>query len=137
MRICASNLTSINGLSIVSRFTVEGQTFLITGDTTTNSNYVMEAMYGKNLQSDFYQTPHHGYGGNSTTLAGLVNPQWVLWPCNEARYEEVRVKAHNAFLFDTSSNRVKEHYVANFQTVVFHLPFDGTNCTVSQNEKIG
>jgi glyoxylase-like metal-dependent hydrolase (beta-lactamase superfamily II) len=137
LRICSSNLTSINGLSIVSRFTVEGQTFLITGDTTTNSNYVMEGIYGNALKSDFYQTPHHGYGGNSTTLAERVNPRWVLWPCNQERYEEVRVKTHNEHLFDTARNRVEGHFLAEFKTYVFQLPFDGTNYTVTQNEKIG
>ena len=135
MRICASTLTSINGLSIVARFTVEGQTFLITGDTTTKSNAVMEDMYGDALRSDFYQTPHHGYGGNSTTLAGHVDPKWVLWPCNTERYTEVKVKNHNAYLFDSARNRVEAHYVAEDKTVVFSLPFDGTNCTVIDNKE--
>lgn len=137
LRICSSTLTSINGLSIVSRFTVEGQTFLITGDTTTKSNQVMEAMYGDLLQSDFYQTPHHGYGGNTNTLAERVDPKWVLWPCNETRYEEVKPKTHNAYLFNSSKNRVEGHFLADFQTHVFNLPFNGSNYTVSQNEKIG
>lgn len=125
-----------NNLSIVSRMTVQGQTFLITGDTHTHSNRVMEAMYEGSLTCDFYQTPHHGYGANTNTLAKAVNPKWVLWPCNQARYNEVIEKAHNAFLLETDKNRVKGHYIANFQTIVFHLPFDGANYTVTQNEKI-
>jgi hypothetical protein len=97
----------------------------------------MEALYEGSLTCDFYQTPHHGYGANTNTLAKAVNPKWVLWPCNQERYNEAIEKAHNAFLLETDKNRVKGHYIANFQTIVFHLPFDGANYTVTQNEKIG
>ena len=114
------------------RFTVEGQTFLITGDTTTKSNRVMEAMYGSLLKSDFYQTPHHGYGGNTNTLAGLVDPTWLLWPCNDTRYAIVKDFDHNAFFFGSSSH-VQAAFIANNQTFVFQLPFHGTNYTVTQN----
>lgn len=135
LRIASSKLTSINGLSVVSLFTVAGQTFMITGDTTTKSNLVMEAMYGEFLRADFYQTPHHGYGGNTETLAENVDPKWVLWPCNDTRYEVVRVKAHNAYLF-SSSSRVENHFVARHQTYLFHLPFTGSNYTVTENTVI-
>ena len=132
MRMAAQTLTSGNGMSIVMRFTVEGQTFLITGDTTTKSNRVMEAMYGSLLKSDFYQTPHHGYGGNTNTLAGLVDPTWLLWPCNDTRYAIVKDFDHNAFFFGSSSH-VQAAFIANNQTFVFQLPFHGTNYTVTQN----
>ena len=137
MRMASQKLTSGNGLSIVMRFTVAGQTFLITGDTTTKANRVMEAMYGSALKADFYQAPHHGYGGNTTTLAGLVDPSWVLWPCCDTRYAIVKGFDHNAYFFGPSSTKKQEHFVANNQTYIFQLPFDGTNYTVTANKPIG
>lgn len=135
MRMASDVLTSGNGLSIVMRFTVAGQTFLITGDTTTKANRVMEAMYGTSLKADFYQTPHHGYGGNTKTLAGLVDPTWLLWPCCDTRYREVREFDHNAYFFGASS-KVQAEFVANNKTYCFSLPFNGTNYTVSENKPI-
>ena len=125
-----------NNLSIVSRMTVEGQTFLMTGDTHTYSNGEMETMYKGSLRCDFYQTPHHGYGENSSTLASAADPKWVLWPCDESRYSQVKTKAHNAYLFNSSKNRVEEHFIARFQTYVFSLPFDGSNYMVTENTTI-
>jgi len=130
-----------NALSIVAQVTVEGQTFLITGDTTTKANQRMEAMYGSSLKSDFYQTPHHGHGGNTNTLAGLVDPTWVLWPCDVARYEEVQAVDttdfdHNAYLFSSKYTPSKHHFVADFDTFVFELPFTGTNYTKIANTTI-
>ena len=130
-----------NSLSIVAQVTVEGQTFLITGDTTTNANTRMEAMYGSSLKSDFYQTPHHGHGGNTNTLAGLVDPTWVLWPCDDARYKAVQAVDttdfdHNAYLFSSKYTPSKHHFVAGFDTFVFELPFTGTNYTKTANTTI-
>ncbi|MBR2018864.1 MAG: MBL fold metallo-hydrolase [Clostridia bacterium] len=134
LRMGYNKLTSGNGLSVISRFTVEGQTFLITGDTTTKSNQMMEAVYGTALQSDFYQTPHHGHGGNTTTLAGLVNPKWVLWPTDTENFNTRKEKAHNAFFFG-DSHRVEQHFIAGSDTQIFSLPFNGTNVQVVPNKK--
>ena len=93
----------------------------------------MEAVYGSSLRADFYQTPHHGWGGNTTTLAENVDPRWVLWPCSASRYEIVVEKEHNKYLFSDAS-RVEAHYMADNKTFVFSLPFDGTNVTITENK---
>ncbi|MBQ2734534.1 MAG: MBL fold metallo-hydrolase [Clostridia bacterium] len=124
-----------NNLSIVSRMTLEGQTFLITGDTHTYSNKVMEPMYQGQLKCDFYQTPHHGDGPSTNTLAKVANPTWVLWPCAQDRYDSASQKSHNDFFFSSASN-VKSMFVSDVQTQIFNLPFDGTNYTVIQNTTI-
>lgn len=133
LRMGYEELINTNALSIVLRVTVKGQTFLITGDTSTHANQVMEAIFGDSLKSDFYQTPHHGWGKNTLTLAETVNPRWVLWPCNTERYEIVRGKEHNRFLFSDTS-RVEAHYIADNKTFVFSLPFDGVNMTITENQ---
>ena len=118
-----------NNLSIVSRMTVAGQTFMITGDTHTHSNKVMEAMYTGSLKCDFYQTPHHGHGANTKTLASAVDPKWVLWPTTDDLFDERKSYNQNTYFFENSL-RVEKHFIAASQTQVFNLPFDGTNYTV-------
>lgn len=134
MRMPAT-LKASNNLSIVSRMTVADQIFIITGDTQTDSNKVMEAMYKGSLACDFYQTPHHGYGSNTNTLARAVNPTWVLWPCSQGRYNEVSNKTHNAFFF-SSDSRVQGSYLADSHTWTFCLPFTGSNYVVMKNTVI-
>ncbi|MBR2018978.1 MAG: MBL fold metallo-hydrolase [Clostridia bacterium] len=124
-----------NNLSIVSRFTVEGQTYLFTGDTHTYSNRVMQALYDGSLKCDFYQTPHHGFGSNTNTLARDVDPRWVLWPVGPDVYESAAQKTHNKYLF-SSDSRVEQMFVAKFRTYVFELPFTGSNFTVFDNTAV-
>ena len=128
-------LYGANNLSIVSRMTVCGQTYLFTGDSKAHANRMLERMYGARLHSDFYQTPHHGMGPNTLTLAEVVDPKWVLWPVGEGRVEVSRDKPHNAYLVG-ENNHVEAIFLGRFVTHEFKLPFDGTNYTVTENQPI-
>lgn len=128
-------LYGANNLSIISRMTVCGQTFLLPGDSKAHANRMIEHMYGSRLHSDFYQTPHHGMGPNTLTLAEVVDPRWVLWPVGEGRVEIAKGKPHNAYLIG-ESNHVEAIFLGKFLTHEFKLPFDGTNYTVTPNEII-
>ena len=128
-------LYGANNLSIVSRMTVCGQTYLFMGDSKAHSNRMLERMYGSRLHSDFYQTPHHGMGPNTLTIAEVVDPRWVLWPVGEGRVEISRAKPHNEF-FLSERHHVEAIFLGKFLTHEFKLPFDGTNYTVTENQPI-
>jgi len=51
-----------NRTDIGIRVTVEGQTFVLTGDSTEEQFRVATARYGDYLKSDFLQLAHHGSG---------------------------------------------------------------------------
>jgi len=53
---------STNRTDIGIRVTVEGQTFVLTGDSTEEQFRVATARYGDYLKSDFLQLAHHGSG---------------------------------------------------------------------------
>jgi len=128
-------LYGANNLSIVSRMTACGQTYLFTGDSKAHANRMIERMYGTRLHSDFYQTPHHGMGPNTLTLAETVDPRWVLWPVGEGRVEISRAKPHNEF-FRSDRHHVEAIFLGKYLTHEFRLPFDGTNYTVTENTPI-
>ena len=130
-----SELHGSNNLSLVSRFTVCGQTFMMTGDSKSQSNRLMENMYGSRLRCDFYQTPHHGMGANTPEFPEIVDPRWVLWPVGYGRVEISKAKPHNEYLLG-DRNRVEQIFFGKFQTYEFKLPFDGKNYTVSDNQKM-
>ena len=128
-------LTSFNTLSIVSRLTVEGQTIMVTGDTTTQANAVMKKMYGTDMHADFYTIPHHGNGPNTTDFGKTVAPKWLLWPSSQSHYELNKANGHNTW-FWSSDSTVEKLFVADFLTWKIPLPFDGTTYTVEANTGI-
>ena len=130
-----SALHGSNNLSIVARLVICGQTFMMTGDSKIQSNRLMEKMYESRLHCDFYQTPHHGMGANTLTLAEAVDPRWVLWPVGEGRVQISREKPWNAYLIG-NDNHVEGIYLGKYLTHEFKLPFDGTNYTVTENQPI-
>ena len=130
-----SELHGSNNLSLVSRFTVCGQTFMMTGDSKAQSNRLMENMYGSRLRCDFYQTPHHGMGANTAEFPEIVDPRWVLWPVGHGRVEISKAKPHNEYLL-SDRNRVEQIFFGEYFTHEFKLPFDGQNYSVSENHPI-
>ena len=126
------HLNESNNLSIVSKLTIAGQTILINGDTHTRSNDVMIKMYGEDLQCDFYQAPHHGFGPTSVEYATLVNPKWVLVPIGPDKLSAI---SGNAWITCFTKKNTPMFY-AKFNTTVFALPFDGTNFAEKLNGTI-
>ena len=131
-----TTLGASNNLSIVSRLTIAGQTFFMTGDTHTHSNRVMEPMYpGSSMKSDFFQTPHHGHGPSTASLSTTVDPKWVLWPASQSLFESTKGNSQNQYFFSNVS-RVEGIFPARDEVQVYQLPFNGSNYTVSKLQTI-
>ena len=126
-------LTDFNGLSIVSRLTVAGQSLMVTGDTIKAPNIKMEKIYASDMHADFYTVAHHGWGLNSNTFVSTIKPLWVLWPAPDAVYTQSSTKPFHEFFWSPSTSLRAEPFVAGFRTYTFQLPFDGSNYTVTNN----
>ncbi len=73
-----------NNTSTAMKMTVNGQTFLFTGDMEDGScNTLVDALSGA-LHCDFMQIPHHGYGGCTKGLFDAVSPSYTLWTTSQA-----------------------------------------------------
>ena len=120
-----NQLTYFNTSSVVTRLTINGQTIIMTGDMSPDATPIICSMYRDFLKADFVQVAHHGYQGANSTFYKLVDPTWALWPVGAGDIERLKANARNEYLI--SSKNIKDIYVAEFNTFVFSLPFDGTN----------
>ena len=141
--------TNGNDHSLISRVTLAGNTFLITGDTASSTMHMntIVKVYGSYLESDFMTAPHHGLNGTST-LYNTVKPSYVIFPTQtddfekrisvEGGYEFNRTlvaeyEKHQAFLRGdaTEDGYVKEMIVADLGEYngykVMYLPFMGSD----------
>lgn len=125
-------LSYYNTCSVITRLYVNGQSILMSADMSKTANAICCEYYGRYLKSDFYQVPHHGYDGGTTAFNQYVNPTWALWPVGELHYND---GLHGNNVWIASSENVKIHFPAWFQTTVINLPFDGaeTSYTVYPN----
>jgi hypothetical protein len=65
---------------MVFRVEVGGQTLLFLGDAHISQGNQLVAKYGDDLKSDFVQMSHHGQGGVSKEVYGVIAPTVCLWP---------------------------------------------------------
>jgi hypothetical protein len=138
-----------NDHSMITRLTLAGNTFLITGDTvmpTMHMNTIVKT-YGSTLKSDFMTAPHHGLNG-SVALYDTVKPSYVIFHTEmddfekrisiEGGYEFNRrlvdeLAKHEAFLKGETNEDgyVKELIVADEGEFdgykVMYLPFMGSD----------
>ena len=116
-----------NLTSAAWRFTVEGKTILITGDTETAPNNKMYQTYGKYLKSDVYQVPHHGANGGVLTMSKAVNPSVCFWAVSQEKFMNDNRMGGTAYAkYDHTqwlrkSANVKAHYHQS-ETVTLELP---------------
>ena len=77
---CKGKQDSTNRTDIGVRVTIEGQTFMLTGDSTEEQFRVAAARYGDYLKSDFLQLAHHGSGNSKGmhNLYTLVNADVIF-----------------------------------------------------------
>ena len=87
-------LVNFNDSSVVSKLTVAGQSFLLTGDCSEGSAPILLAMYDTALECDVLQVAHHGYAKRAVPAAfyQAVDPAWVLWPSSELNFERSATK---------------------------------------------
>lgn len=116
-----------NLTSAAWRFTVEGKTILITGDTETEPNNKMYQTFGQYLKSDVYQVPHHGANGGVLAMNKLVNPTVCFWSVSQEKFENDNRMGGTAYAkYDynqwlRNSTNVKAHYHQS-ETVTLELP---------------
>jgi len=116
-----------NLTSAAWRFTVEGKTILITGDTETAPNNKMYQTFGKYLKSDVYQVPHHGANGGVLTMNKAVDPSVCFWAVSKEKFEnDNRMGGTSNAKYDHTqwlrkSSNVKAHYHQS-ETVTLELP---------------
>ena len=105
-----------NPTSFVYRMTIEGQSFIITGDCCAEASSLMVARYGDVLKSDFVQLPHHGHGdgGTDPKFYERVNADYILWPG-----EPMRLSAAEA----DAIKKVKKYFVMCEGTVTLEIPY--------------
>ena len=116
-----------NLTSAAWRFTVEGKTILICGDTETEPNTKMYQTFGNYLKSDVLQVPHHGANGGVLAMNKLVDPTICFWSVSKEKFEnDNRMGGTSYAKYDynkwlrTSAN-VKAHYHQS-ETVTLELP---------------
>lgn len=87
------NKSMSNTSSLIFRSVIEGKSFLFTADATSTSINHVNAAFGKKMDSDFVQVPHHGtlsnFDGDTRTELGnfytdYTTPTYALWPSAEA-----------------------------------------------------
>ena len=107
-----------NPTSFVYRLTVDGQSFIITGDCCAEASRLMVARYGDSLKADFVQLPHHGRGdgGTSPEFYERINADYIIWPGEPERLSAAEKVA---------LSKVREYFVMCEGTVTLALPYRG------------
>lgn len=122
---------AFNTTSLVIKATIQGTTFMITGDATGNGLQATAKAFGDYLKSDIVQVSHHGYttwhNDAGTIMAyKFMAPTTLLWPQGGHAYPNYTSKNYNKALTEKSSNpNYEETYVAGWQgdTVIIPLPY--------------
>ena len=107
-----------NPSSFVYRLTVDGQSFIITGDCCGEASKLMVARYGDTLKADFVQLPHHGRGdgGTSPAFYEKVDADYIIWPGEPERLSPAEREA---------LTKVKQYFVMCEGTVTLEIPYKG------------
>lgn len=69
-----------NEQSMVIKFDTGKTSFLVLGDTGTQSSEKLIKTQKEKLKSDIVQVAHHGQAGATEELYKLINPKICLWP---------------------------------------------------------
>ncbi len=100
----AATLEEFNASSVVTRITVGGQKFLMTGDMTMDVAQTLTAKTEK-IACDVVQVPHHGYGSDTdekdnaayTAFFTATGADLAIWPASLAGYDEMKNKDRNNY----------------------------------------
>ncbi len=122
-----------NGLSCVFRLTVDGQTIMITGDTTEKAMSSMTGIYGADLKSDILQVPHHGVNGTALFFT-YVKPTYAFIPTSGDIYEEGLSKPNMAYIY--SGMNQDKVFISHYNTQKLVFPFNGTLVSNTANSNV-
>ena len=113
-------LVNMNDCSLVLRWTIGERRVLFLGDAMGAASKVICERYGDaDLQAEFLQVGHHGYGGGSDELYRRVNPKTLLWPCPDFWFHSVRLWSCNEFLI--TANSIEQTIVNGQQEVTLDM----------------
>lgn len=100
-------IPNINDSSLVMRMTMGNYTVMWLGDAQKQaSKNIMERYTPDQLKADIMQVAHHGYTGGSDALYRAIDPEILLWPVPEFRYEEMLTLKANAYFNESERLRV-------------------------------
>ena len=114
-----------NRTNIGFRVTVEGQTFMLTGDSSEEEFRVAAARYGDYLKSDFLQLAHHGSGnGNGVHDLYTYTAAPVIFHPRKQTLEDTHYgiggNEKNILRKDTTKLVIRS---GNYHTATLTLPF--------------
>ena len=130
------NLAYFNNSSMVTRFTIAGQTITFLGDIQNEGSTAMVKMYGKNLKSDIVQVSHHGWVGATKSLYQNQDPSVLLWPTSNGEYKtqtsSPNGSGYKAVDYHITHNmNVKDIFIADTTNKQIPLPYvPGSNTMV-------
>ena len=114
------NGNGMNESSLLLKMTLEGQTFLWTGDFGFIGTDLVMAEYGDTLSCDFLQMAHHGINGTKAFYQ-RVDPTFALLPVWNGGLSEMLKKEQNRwFIFDPG---LRQMIVTGCGTWTIRLPY--------------
>lgn len=120
-------LDYFNTSSLITRVTIGGQTFNITGDASNYACDITQKMYKDYLKCDFIQMAHHGYGTGTSSYKGVTTlydysaGPIVIWPVADVEIPNMLNRAYDAHLYNLATT--KEVFVAGNRDVTLKLPY--------------
>ena len=111
----------LNESSLLLKMTLEGQTFLWTGDLGFIAADLVAQEYGETLACDVLQMAHHGWNG-TVDLYSAANPTYALLPVSfPVNMDEMLSTPPNAWLKD--SEKLQQFIVTMCGTWTVRLPY--------------
>jgi len=99
-------IPNINDSSLVMRMKMGNYTVMWLGDAQKQASKHITAHYTpEQLKADIMQVAHHGYSGGSDALYRAIDPEVLIWPIPEFRYEEMLTWPANAYLKESTNIR--------------------------------
>lgn len=114
------NGTGMNESSLLLKMTLEGQTYLWTGDFAFIATDLVLMEYKDTLACDFLQMAHHGINGTKELYA-RVNPTYALLPVWNGGLSEMLKKEQNRLL--VISPKLRQMIVTGCGTWTIRLPY--------------
>ncbi len=111
----------MNECSLLLKMTLEGQTFLWTGDFAfLATDLVLQEYTAETLGSDFLQMAHHGMNG-TVALYAAVNPTYALLPVWQGGLDFMLQMEQNQWL--VNSEKMQQMLVTGCGTWTIRLPY--------------
>lgn len=118
-----TKLDEVNTSSVVSKLTLEDQSFLMLGDMSYNAQVTVMERYPTAIRSDFVQLAHHGLNAG-TDFYEAVGAQYALWPASTRMYQNVRNALQNTYFRSFTAGETL--FVSSANNYEIPLPYTGS-----------